>query len=172
MREFQAEPPRSAGREPSRAPARSTAWKYSFPSLQEVLGPPAPKIVPLLVSDAEPERVATVLSSCGAAPETLVVISSDLSHFLPYAQARRFDADTAQRILSFRTDLDGESRPVAARRSMVSCVWRRCGVCACSYWTCAASGDTAGGRDEVVGYAAFALCEDIASQTPLRDLSP
>ncbi len=151
--------------ESRRAHQPEHSLEVQLPFLQEVLGPPAPKIVPLLVSDAEPERVATVLSSLWGGPETLVVISSDLSHFLPYAQARRFDADTAQRILSFRTDLDGEQ---ACGCAAVNGLLRLASLrgLRSQLLDLRSSGDTAGGRDEVVGYAAFALYEAIASETP------
>ena len=61
-----------------------------------LLGPFA--LVPLLVGDAEPEEVADVLGRLWGGPETLVVISSDLSHYHDYDTARRLDAATAAAI--------------------------------------------------------------------------
>src|SRR5262245_5704864 len=52
-------------------------------------------VVPLAVGDATREEVAEVLDALWGGPETLIVISSDLSHYLPYDAARRLDAETA-----------------------------------------------------------------------------
>lgn len=113
-------------------------------------------LVPLAVGDASREEVAEVLDALWGGPETLIVISSDLSHYLPYEAARRLDAETANKIVDLRSDIDHHSAcggtPVngltltALRRKLaVELVDLR------------NSGDTAGGRDRVVGYGSFVI---------------
>ncbi len=115
-------------------------------------------IVPLAVGDATPEEVAEVIDRLWGGPETLIVISSDLSHYHRYDEARRRDAATAQAILRFDAGIDHEqacgATPIAGmltlakRRALVP---KLLGLCN--------SGDTAGDRQRVVGYAAFAFHE-------------
>ena len=136
------------------------AWEHSLevqlPFLQEVLDDFS--VVPLVVGDAEPGDVAGVIEAAWGGPETLILISSDLSHYLPYARAQAIDRHTVRRIL----DLDGPledglacgGRPVngllvAARRHGFRP--HLLGMCN--------SGDTAGDRSRVVGYAAISFAE-------------
>ena len=65
-----------------------------LPFLQKLLRPFS--LVPLLVGDARPEAVAEVLETLWGGPETLVLVSSDLSHYHDYATARRIDAETTR----------------------------------------------------------------------------
>ena len=67
-----------------------------LPFLQLRLG--AFALVPLLVGDADPQEVAEVARRLWGGPETLIVVSSDLSHFHDYGTARRLDAATAAAI--------------------------------------------------------------------------
>lgn len=145
--------------ESRRAHQPEHSLEVQLPFLQEVLG--QPRIVPLLVSDAAPEQVAAVLAALWGGPETLIVISSDLSHYLPYAQARRVDAETAERILAYDTTLDGEQACGCAAVNGLLRLARQRGLHA-QLLDLRSSGDTAGGRAEVVGYAAFALYENAA----------
>jgi AmmeMemoRadiSam system protein B len=66
-------------------------------------------LVPLAVGDATREEVAEVLDVLWGGPETLIVISSDLSHYLPYEAARRLDTETAGKIVDLRSDIDHRS---------------------------------------------------------------
>jgi AmmeMemoRadiSam system protein B len=139
------------------AHAREHSLEVQLPFLQQVLGQFT--LLPLAVGDATAGEVAEVLDMLWGGPETLIVVSSDLSHYLPYEQARRVDADTCARIQSLHTDLTHEQAcggtPInglllAARRHHLAPAlldWRN-------------SGDTAGDRDRVVGYAAFTFTED------------
>jgi len=116
-------------------------------------------LLPLAVGDATPEEVAEVLAATWNGEETLILISSDLSHFHPYAEAQRIDAGTADAIRHFRIPIQhGQAcgaTPVnglllmAAREGMTC---RQLDVCN--------SGDTAGDKNRVVGYGAFAFYED------------
>ena len=74
--------------------------EVEIPFLQAVLGEFS--LLPLAVGGASREDVAEVLERSWGGAETLIVISSDLSHYLPYDEARRVDAETARRIV----DLD------------------------------------------------------------------
>ena len=67
-----------------------------LPFLQMTLG--NFRIVPLVVGQASPEEVAEVLEFLWGGPETLIVVSSDLSHYLPYAKAMALDETTARSI--------------------------------------------------------------------------
>ena len=70
-----------------------------LPFLQRALGDFT--LVPLLVGDAKPEGVEHVLRKLWGGPETLVVISTDLSHFHDYAAAQKLDASASQAIETF-----------------------------------------------------------------------
>jgi MEMO1 family protein len=114
-------------------------------------------LVPLLVGSATAQEVAAVLARLWGGAETLIVVSSDLSHYHDYATARRLDAATAQRIERGDWPALGPGDacgrwPIAgllievARRGLAA---RRLALCN--------SGDTAGPRHEVVGYGAWAF---------------
>lgn len=138
----------------AQAHALEHSLEVHLPFLQSVLEDFT--LVPLAVGMATPEEVAEVLEELWAGDETLIVVSSDLSHYLPYASAQHTDNETAQAILQLR-------EPVSHDRA--------CGGTPVSGLILAAqrhhltphlldlrnSGDTAGPRDQVVGYAAFAF---------------
>ena len=67
-----------------------------LPFLQTVIG--SFSLVPLVVGATAPEAVADVIDALWGGPETLIVISSDLSHYLSYDDARMSDAATCQAI--------------------------------------------------------------------------
>lgn len=115
-------------------------------------------LLPFAVGDASPEEVAEVIDALWDDPETLIVISSDLSHHHPYAEAQRLDRATLQQIL----DLDG---PLHHRQAcgatpinglLVSA--RRRGLRP-ELLGAGNSGDTAGSPSRVVGYASLAVGE-------------
>ena len=136
--------------------AQEHSLEVHLPLLQRVLGPFS--LVPLAVGHTPPEAVAEVIERLWGGPETLLVISSDLSHYLNYPTANRIDADTCRHILALDTDIEPEQAcgayPLngllltARRRHLQAALIDRCN-----------SGDTAGSRDRVVGYAAFAFYE-------------
>jgi predicted class III extradiol MEMO1 family dioxygenase len=72
------------------------ALEVELPFLQMLL--PSFRIVPLVVGDAAVQSVAEVLRILWGGPETLIVVSSDLSHYHGYETARRLDAATAAAI--------------------------------------------------------------------------
>lgn len=139
-----------------RAHAAEHALEVQLPFLQEVLGDFT--VVPLVVGDASPEEVASVLERVWGGPETLIVVSSDLSHYLPYDVARQVDAASLAQMLELGPALGHEQACGATAINALLLLARRRGLrprllAACS------SGDTAGDRDRVVGYAALAFAE-------------
>ncbi len=131
------------------------ALEVELPFLQMLLG--AFAVVPLVVGAAAPNDVAEVLRRLWGGAETLVVISSDLSHYHDYDTARRLDAATAAAIERGDWGQLGSDNacgflPIAGllvealRRGLAA---QRLSLCN--------SGDTAGGRDRVVGYGAWSF---------------
>ncbi|MCK5395141.1 MAG: AmmeMemoRadiSam system protein B [Gammaproteobacteria bacterium] len=116
-------------------------------------------LLPLAVGDATPKEVAEVLDVLWGGPETLIVVSSDLSHFLPYQTAQIVDGETVQNILQLRSTLNHQ---------------QACGGTPVNGLMLAAtqhhlqphlldlrnSGDTAGDKSQVVGYGSFAFTEE------------
>ncbi len=82
------------------AHASEHSLEVHLPFLQRVLG--RFSLLPLVVGDASPREVAEVLERVWGGPETLIVISSDLSHYHPYLEARALDHATTQWILDTR----------------------------------------------------------------------
>ncbi len=124
-----------------------------LPFLQEVLADF--KLVPLVVGDATAAEVGEVLELLWGGPETLIVVSSDLSHYHDYATARRMDGATSRAIEDLRPqDIDYEQ---ACGRIPVSGLLRTARHHGLSARTVDLrnSGDTAGSRDRVVGYGAY-----------------
>lgn len=138
------------------AHALEHSLEVQLPFLQAVLNDF--KLLPLAVGDATPADVAQVLEALWGGPETLIVISSDLSHFLPYRAAQAMDHETAQNIMALRGSLTHEQAcggtPInglllAARRHRLQP--ELLGLCN--------SGDAAADKGRVVGYAAFAFSQ-------------
>lgn len=137
--------------------AQEHSLEVQIPFLQSILSDFT--LLPLAVGMATPEEVAEVLETVWGGDETLIVISSDLSHFLPYAMAQRVDKETVQSILKLHQPLTHE---------------QACGGTPINGLIIAAqqhhltphlldlrnSGDTAGSKEQVVGYAAFAFTPD------------
>lgn len=130
--------------------------EVQLPFLQAVLGEFA--LLPLAVGDATAEDVAAVLERLWGGDETLIVISSDLSHYLPYDIARRVDSVTARAILAMQHTLDHSQACGATPLDGFLLAAKRRGLAA-ELLDLRNSGDTAGDRSRVVGYAAFAFTE-------------
>lgn len=126
--------------------------EVQLPFLQAVLS--EFHLVPIVVGLCAPRPVANILRKLWGGRETLIVVSSDLSHYLPQSQARIRDQQTAERILAGATDLEGEEACgcyavngllMAAREKQLTS----------TLIAMATSGDTAGDKSRVVGYGAF-----------------
>ncbi len=138
------------------AHAEEHSLEVQLPFLQTVLEDFA--VAPFVVGGASGAQVAEVMELLWGGPETLIVVSSDLSHYLPYSVAQQVDGATAETVLN--------RRPLAHHE-------QACGAAAINGLIEAArhrhltptlldlrnSGDTAGDRSRVVGYAAFAFTE-------------
>ncbi len=137
------------------AHAQEHSLEVQLPFLQEVLG--AFNLVPVVVGNAKPEEVAAVLDALWGGDETLIVISSDLSHYHDYATARRMDAATSKAIESLRLeDIDYEDACGRLPISGLLIAAKRHGLSAATL-DLRNSGDTAGPKDQVVGYGAYAF---------------
>lgn len=139
------------------AHAQEHSLEVQLPFLQRTL--PDFTLLPLAVGMATADEVAEVLEALWGGGETLIVISSDLSHYLPYAAAQFVDGKTAEDIVKLR-------QPIAHEQA--------CGGTPIGGLLVAASrhhlrphlldlrnsGDTAGSHNQVVGYGAFAFTEE------------
>src|SRR5262249_56471677 len=88
------------------AHAGEHAIEVQLPVLQRVLG--AVRVLPVVVGDATTAEVAAILDAVWGGPETLVVVSSDLSHYLDHATATTRDRRTAAAIVGRRPELVGD----------------------------------------------------------------
>jgi hypothetical protein len=130
--------------------------EVQLPFLQTVLGDFS--LLPLAVGQASPEQVAAVLERLWGGEETLIVISSDLSHYLPYDVARRIDAQTARHILDLDPNIDHQQACGATPVNGLLLAARKHGLLT-QLIDLRNSGDTAGDKSRVVGYGAFAFHE-------------
>lgn len=157
------------------AHAQEHSLEVQLPFLQAVLD--RFSLVPMVAGDAPPELVAAVLEALWGGRETLIVISSDLSHYLDYASAQAMDAATRAAIEHLdagpigyhqacgRVGINGLLRVAKQRGIRVETVDVR------------NSGDTAGQRDRVVGYGAWSFIEPQAEagagmEDTIRALAP
>ena len=115
-------------------------------------------LVPLAVGQVSVQEVAEVLDALWGGPETLIVVSSDLSHYLPYADAQAVDRATAQAILGLATDISHEQACGATPVMGLTHPARRRGLKP-ELIDLRNSGDTAGDKNRVVGYGSFAFYE-------------
>jgi AmmeMemoRadiSam system protein B len=116
------------------------------------------KLVPLAVGYAQPREVAEVIEALWGGPETLIVVSSDLSHYLGYAEANAIDRQTCEAVLALETDIDHEQACGATPVAGLTLAARRRKLTP-QLLDLRNSGDTAGDKHRVVGYASFAFYE-------------
>ncbi len=130
--------------------------EVELPFLQVLLGDF--EVLPLVVGEADAAEVAEVLEAVWGGEETAIVVSSDLSHYLPYETAQRIDEETAQEILRLGGPIHPQRACGAYPVSGLLVAARRHGMAA-ELLDLRNSGDTAGDRRQVVGYGAFAFHE-------------
>ncbi|HSN51056.1 MAG TPA: AmmeMemoRadiSam system protein B [Woeseiaceae bacterium] len=123
-----------------------------LPFLQTVLGEFS--LVPVVVGQAPARAVASLLDTLWGGPETLVVVSSDLSHYLAYDAARKQDAATCQRIERLEVDVAYEDACGATPLCGLLLAAKRRGMRVTTL-DLRNSGDTGGDREFVVGYGAW-----------------
>ncbi len=128
-----------------------------IPFLQKVLNDFT--LLPILVGDATPEQVATILEELWGGTETLIVISSDLSHYLDYETARKTDSNTTHLIENFDYKHIGSNQACGCMpmRGLLKLAQEK--NMSLQTIDLRNSGDTAGSKDRVVGYGAYALFE-------------
>jgi AmmeMemoRadiSam system protein B len=128
--------------------------EVELPFLQVVLGPF--ELLPLVVGQAGGEEVAEVLELVWGGDDTVLVISSDLSHYLPAEAAERMDRETAAQILALAGPLTSRQACGAAPINGLLAAARRQGLVP-RQLDLRHSGDTSGDRGRVVGYGAWAF---------------
>ncbi len=145
------------------------ALEVQLPFLQVVLGSFA--IVPFLVGRADAETVAEILEPLWDGDRTLIVVSSDLSHQHPYAEARRLDQATAEAVEQLHGEALGP-RSACGRNAIVGLLHtaRRHGL-NCRTVDLRSSGDTAGPRNRVVGYGSWVFLPQADSPPRLSELT-
>jgi MEMO1 family protein len=146
--------------------AQEHSLEVHLPFLQTVLDNFS--LIPLAVSQTSVTEVADLIDRLWGGDETLIVASSDLSHFRSYDDAQKIDGETAAHILNFELLTSFEqacgAMPIngllqsAKRRGMRISRLAQCN-----------SGDTAGDKSRVVGYASFGLYE---TPQPVLELGP
>ena len=137
------------------------ALEVQLPFLQTVFRDLDFSIVPLAVGDCTPEGVCDTLQTLVSIPgenpdDTLIIISSDLSHYLSYDEARKLDTTTLSQVMSLEYSLDPRQACGAYAWSGLIRLARRL------HWhpqllMNASSGDTAGDKSRVVGYSSVAF---------------
>lgn len=154
------------------AHAQEHSLEVHLPFLQRTLGDFS--LLPLVVGQAPAAEVAGVLNSLWGGSETLVVISSDMSHYLPYAQAQRKDAATTAQIEALQADLNGDQacgcKPLNGLLQVLR--ERQLGIETVQVKN---SGDSAGSKERVVGYGSWVVNETpgaAASTAPSLQTTP
>ena len=138
------------------AHAQEHSLEVQLPFLQTVLE--RFTLVPLAVGDASATEVAQVLERLWGDARTLIVISTDLSHFLSYDTARTTDRNSLQALLNLAGPLTHTQACGATGLNGLMLVAKKHGMTPELLGWCN-SGDTAGDRNRVVGYAALRLME-------------
>jgi AmmeMemoRadiSam system protein B len=135
---------------------REHSLEVQLPFLQVLLG--EFRVLPIVTGEATVQEVATVLKHVWGHDETLIVVSSDLSHYLRYDAARGVDAATAEAILACSTELDGgQACGCTGINGLMQIATER--ALEVRLLDLRNSGDTTAERSRVVGYGAFALYE-------------
>lgn len=132
---------------------REHSLEVHLPFLQSALG--AFSVVPLVAGDADEQQVKGVVDRCWGGPDTRIVVSSDLSHYHEYHAAQDLDRETAKAIEALRmVRTDQACGAIPLNGLLVAARSRGMRVRTLDLRN---SGDTAGPRDRVVGYGAFAV---------------
>ena len=130
------------------------ALEVQLPFLQVVLR--EFRILPFVVGDATPAEVAQVIELFADDPAALILVSSDLSHYHPYAEAQEVDQGTANTVLALSPTLNHQQACGATPINGLLLVARRRGLRP-ELLSLANSGDAEGDRSRVVGYGSFAF---------------
>lgn len=151
------------------AHAQEHSLEVHVPFLQAAIGEFS--LLPVVVGDASHEAVAALLDALWGGEETLIVISTDLSHYLPYEQCRDADAGTAAAIAELRpADIarEGACGRIPVGGLLTAAKRRGLEIVTLDVRN---SGDTAGPKDRVVGYGAWALFEGEKAMTEADEIA-
>jgi len=137
------------------AHSREHCLEVQLPFLQQTLD--SFRILPLLVGDIDPATMVPILGEFIDDPQSLIIVSSDLSHYLGYSAAQQLDLRTTQTIIDLRsTDIKPQQACGAtAIQGLLQLAERQ--QLQAEILDLRNSGDTAGPRDRVVGYGAVAF---------------
>jgi AmmeMemoRadiSam system protein B len=136
--------------------AREHALEVHLPFLQRVLSP-GWTLLPVVVGDCPAESVATLIDRCWG-EDTLVVVSSDLSHYHGYTEAVRIDEITVEEIVLRRVEAIDPRRACGCYPIRGLLASRHVSELAVEVLDVRNSGDTAGDHHQVVGYASIVFC--------------
>lgn len=139
------------------AHAQEHSLEVHVPFLQATIGDFT--LLPVVIGDASPDMVAGLLDALWGGDETLIVISTDLSHYLPYDQCRDTDGQTVAAIEHFDAlaiSRDGACGRIPVGGLLTAAKRRGLEIVTLDVRN---SGDTAGPKDRVVGYGSWALFE-------------
>jgi len=137
------------------AHAEEHSLEVHLPFLQLVLG--RFKLIPIVVGEASPEEVEEVLEILWGNDNTLVVISSDLSHFHDYETAKQIDASTSMAIENLQLESIGSQQACGCMPICGLLQLARKKHLKVKMLDLRNSGDTAGTKDRVVGYGAYSV---------------
>lgn len=158
------------------AHAQEHSLEVHLPFIQRLWqGQALPRVLPLLVGRVSPEDLAELLGRLWGGEDTLIIISTDLSHFHGYDDARRIDGVTCEQIAALASKLHHQQACGATPLNAALALARQRGLRLTPLVRCN-SGDTAGntpqGRQRVVGYASFALYENPAPSAADHSWTP
>lgn len=128
--------------------------EVQLPFLIETLGLDF-TLVPITIGQVTPNVVATVLEALWGDNKTLIVVSSDLSHYLPYRICQDLDEKTAYAIEHFQEQAilyEQACGGVGIRGLLLAAKKHKLSIQRLALLN---SGDTAGSKDKVVGYGAW-----------------
>ncbi len=139
----------------AQAHQREHSLEVQLPFLQRTL--PSFTLLPLVVGDASAEEVSEVLERLWGGDETLIVVSSDLSHYLSYSEAKVLDLATSRAIETLNTEGVGADQ-ACGRAPLIGLLnAAKAHRLHATTLDLRNSGDTAGTKDRVVGYGAYVL---------------
>ena len=122
-------------------------------------------LLPIVLGDAPADFTASLLAEVWDGEDTLVLASSDLSHYHRYETAQQIDAATSAAILRLQSNLSGDQACGAVAINGLLRLAPEKGLAIAEIARCN-SGDTAGDRSRVVGYGAYALYESREDRAP------
>lgn len=138
-----------------KAHAREHSLEVQVPFIQTVFANAT--LLPLVVGDATPEQIASLLKPYWEDPHSLIAVSSDLSHYHDYRTAQQLDRQTSDAIEHFDIQAIGPEQACGCRPLCGLLKLAAEARCRITTLDLCNSGDTAGDRQRVVGYGAYVV---------------